>query len=92
MMMMMIAHNSRERKVGKERGELQGEYGRLWEEEENFVNGGILQPSQQHVAPREKVQHCFFSHEWGLGTRGLRMVARFGPASRYMAYNSRIWA
>ena len=30
-----------------------------------------MQPSQQHVAP------CIKGVEWGLGTRGLRMVAAF---------------
>jgi len=33
--------------------------------------GGMVQPSQQHVAP------CVKGVEWGLGTRGLRMVAAF---------------
>ena len=31
----------------------------------------MLQPSQQHVAP------CVRRVEWGLGTRGLRIVAPF---------------
>ena len=33
--------------------------------------GGMVQPSQQHVAP------CVKGVEWGLGTRDLRMVAAF---------------
>ena len=32
---------------------------------------GMVQPSQQHVAP------CVKGVEWGLGTKGLRMVAAF---------------
>ena len=32
---------------------------------------GMVQPSQQHVAP------CVKGIEWGLGTRGLRMVAAY---------------
>ena len=32
---------------------------------------GIVQPSQQHVVP------CVKGVEWGLGTRGLRIVAAF---------------
>ena len=47
------------------------------EEERNVDYGGMVQPSQQHVAP------CVKGVEWGLGTRGLRIVRmRFGPASR----------
>ena len=49
---MMIAPNSHARKEGKERGELKGEYGRNWGEEEgNADYEGMVQPSQQHVAP-----------------------------------------
>ena len=33
--------------------------------------GGMIQPSQQHVAP------CLKMVEWGLGTRGLRVLAAF---------------
>ena len=33
------------------------------------VYRGMMQTSQQHVAP------CVTGVEWGLGTRGLRMVA-----------------
>ena len=40
-------------------------------EEWNAHYGGMVQPSQQHVAP------CVKGIEWGLGTRGLRMVAAF---------------
>ena len=32
---------------------------------------GMVQPSQQHVAP------CVKGFEWGLDTRGLRIVAAF---------------
>ena len=43
------------------------------EQEGNADHGGMVQPSQQHVAPCVKVV------EWGLGTRGLRIVAAFSP-------------
>ena len=39
--------------------------------ERNVDYGGMVQPSQQHVAP------CVKGVEWGLGTRGLRMLAAF---------------
>ena len=39
--------------------------------EGNAEYGGIVQPSQQHVAP------CVQGAEWGFGTRGLGMVAVF---------------
>ena len=62
----MIAPNSRARKAGKERGEVKREYGGVYgEEEENADYEGMVQPSQQHVAPCVKVV------EWGFGTRGL---------------------
>ena len=51
-MMMMIAPNSCARKGEKERGEVKGEYGKIWGQEEgnaDFV--GMVQLSQQHVAP-----------------------------------------
>ena len=35
------------------------------------VYGRLVQPSQQYVAP------CVKGVDWGLGTRGLRMVAAF---------------
>ena len=51
--MMMIAPNSRARKGGKEREEVKGEYGRIWGEEDGIaVYGWMVQPSQQHFAPR----------------------------------------
>ena len=69
--MMIIAPNSRTHKGKKERGEEKGEYeGVCGEEEGNVDYGGMMQPSQQHVAPRVK------GVEWGLGTRYLRIVAR----------------
>ena len=75
--MMMIAPNSRARKERKDRGEMKGEYGRIsGEEKGNTDYGGMMPPSQQHVAP------CVKWIEWGLGTRGLGMVAAFWPASR----------
>ena len=39
--------------------------------EEFEERSGMVQPSQQHVAP------CVEGFEWGLGTRGLRTVAVF---------------
>ena len=57
---MMIAPNSRTHK-----GEVKEEYGGIWggEEEGNTDYGGMVQPSQQHVAPCVKVV------EWGFDTR-----------------------
>ena len=66
---MMIAPNSRACKEEKERVEIKGEYGRIWREDEGNADyddyGGMMQSSQQHVAP------CAKWVEWGLGTRGL---------------------
>ena len=43
----MIVPNSRARKGGKERGEVKGEYERIWGEEEvNPDYGGMVQLSQ----------------------------------------------
>ena len=51
---------------------MNGEYGRISREEERNVEYmGIVHPSQQHVAP------CVKEIEWGLGTRGFRMLAAF---------------
>ena len=47
------------------------EYERISEEEGNADYGGMVQANQQHVAP------CVKGVEWGLGTRGLIMVAAF---------------
>ena len=67
--------NSPARKGGGE--EVQTEYGGTWgEEEENDDYRGMVQPSQQHVVP------CVKRVKWGLGTRGLGMVAAFDPAPR----------
>ena len=38
------------------------------QKEGNADYGGMVAPSQQHVAP------CVKEVEWGLGTRGLRIV------------------
>ena len=63
-MMMMITPNCR--------GEVEGKYGRITGKEEgNADYRGMVQPSQKHVAP------CVKGIEWGLGTRGLRIVAVF---------------
>ena len=70
--MMMIAPNSRARKERKDRGEMKGEYGRIsGEEKGNTDYGGMMPPSQQHVAP------CVKWVEWRLGTRGLTMLTVF---------------
>ena len=69
---MIIAPKSRAHKGKKEWGEVNGEHGGVCGEEEgNAVNVGMVQPSQQHVAP------CVKGVESGLGTRGLRMAAVF---------------
>ena len=48
------------------------ENGRIRREEEGNADYGIIvQPSQQHVVP------CVRAVEWGLGRRGLRIVAAF---------------
>ena len=50
----------------------EGEFSLFAEEEEGNAEYGVMvQPSQQYVAP------CVKGVEWGLGTRGLRMVAAF---------------
>ena len=77
LVMMIIAPNSRAHKGKKERGEVKGEYGGVCGEEEgNADYGGMVQPSQQHVAP------CVKLVKWGFGTRGLGMLTAFWPASR----------
>ena len=58
----MIPPNSQARKGMKKMGEVKGE---------NADYEGMMKPSQQHVAP------CVKMVEWGLGTRGLRMLAAF---------------
>ena len=50
-------------------GDVKGEHGRiLGKEEGNADYGGIV---QQYVSP------CVKLFKWGLGTRGLRMLAAF---------------
>ena len=57
---------------GGEEGDVKGEYGRIWGRRRMLtLCMGMVQPSQQHVAPYIK------GVEWRLGTRGLRMVAAF---------------
>ena len=70
-MMMMIAPNSRARKIGKEWREMSGFCGRKWGEEGNANHGRMVQLSEQHFAS------CVKGVRWGLGTRGLRMIAAF---------------
>ena len=49
---MIIDPNSRAHRGEKERGEVKGKYeGIRGEEEGNADYGGMVQPSQQHVAP-----------------------------------------
>ena len=68
----MIAPNSRAPKKGKERGDVKREYrGILGEVEGNAECGGMVQPSQQNVAP------CVKGIKWRLGTRILRMFVVF---------------
>ena len=58
----------------KEKGEVKGEYERIsgrWGGNADY--GGMMQSSQQHVAP------CVIGIEWGLGTRGFRMLVAFWP-------------
>ena len=71
---MMIAPNSRARKGEKERREVKKgsmEEFEGMQEQGNAENGGMVQPSQQHVAPSVK------EVEWRLGTRCLRLLAAF---------------
>ena len=68
----MIAPNSRAYTEGKEGRKVKREYGRIsGEGEGNADYGGMVQHSQQHVAP------CVTGVEWGLATRDLRMMATF---------------
>ena len=68
-MIIDLDDNPRVHKGKKEMVEVKGEYGGVCGEEEgNADDWGMVQPSQQHVAPSVKVV------EWGFGTRGLRMV------------------
>ena len=50
-MMMMIAADSRARKLGMQtaEGEVKGEYERIWGEEGNADYQGIVQLSEHHV-------------------------------------------
>ena len=54
----------------------------MGEYEERYAdNGGMVQPSLQHVAS------CVKGVEWRLGTRGLRLVAAFSDGvSLCLAY------
>ena len=53
-------------------GEGEGEYESVWGEKEgNSDYWWMVKPSQQHVAPLLK------GVDWGLDTRGLRIVAAF---------------
>ena len=68
LMMMIIASNSRAHKGEKERGGDEWIWG---EKEGNADYGGMVQPSQKHVAQSEQ------GVEWEFGKRGLRMLAAF---------------
>ena len=64
-MMTIIAPNSHAHKGKKERVEVKGEHGGVCVKEEgNADYGGMMQTSQQHVAP------CVQMVKWGFGTRG----------------------
>ena len=68
----MIVPNSRTRKGEKKRAKVKGEYEKNWGEVEgNADYKGMVQPSQQHVAPSVEVV------EWRLGTRGLGIAVTF---------------
>ena len=67
--MMIIGPNSRTHKGMKGRWEVKGEYGgACGEEDGNADYGGMVLPSQQHVAP------CVKGVEWGFGTRVSRVI------------------
>ena len=65
-LVMVITPNSRTRKGDK----VKGEHGGIRVEEKMYAYyWGMVQSSQQHIAP------CVKRIEWGLGIRSLRMVA-----------------
>ena len=71
-MMRITAPKYSEHKGKKEKGEVKGEYGGVYgEEERNADYGGMIEPSQQRVAP------CVKEVAWGFCTRDLRMLAAF---------------
>ena len=51
---MMIASNSQARRRVEKKEEVKGEYGGIWGEEQNVDYEGMVQLSQQHVAPQVK--------------------------------------
>ena len=69
----MIAPNSPARKGGKKRGEVKGE-GVF----KNLRGGGGEFGLRGNGATQSAVAPFVKGVEWGLGTRGLRMVAAFG--------------
>ena len=89
MMMTMITPNSRAYKEENEKGELKGGYGGIWRKEEgNADYGGMVRPSQQHVAPyvkrgwvriRHKLFICFATFWTGIP---LEVTQEAGVASR----------
>ena len=62
-LMMTIAPNTRARKGGKDRGEVKVEYGGIVGEEGNADYGGMVQPSQKHVAPCVRMGWVDIGHE-----------------------------
>ena len=82
-MMMIIAPTSRAHKGKKERGEVKGEYGGVCgEEEENTYYGGMVQPSQQHVAPCVKVVGCL--RIWHERLENVKLPGKFNHASLFL--------
>ena len=71
-MMMMIAPNFRVRKGGKERGEVKGEYERI------FRGGGRECWLRRNGATQSATcASCVKEVKWGFGSKGLRIVAAF---------------
>ena len=61
---MIIAPNSRAHKGKKEKGEVNGEYRGVWVKDEGKTDyGGMVKPSQQHVAPCVKVVELYIQ-QW----------------------------
>ena len=82
---MMITPNFRARKGGKERGEVKGEYGRIWGEEEgNTDYRTMVQPSQQYVVPGVKGVEwgvAWNEHQWHAGLFMEWLIDQFSQSS-----------
>ena len=68
-MSLTLVHARRGERRRKKRGDEEGAWKNLREEEGNSDYDGMVQLSQQHVA------QCIKGVEWGLDTRDLRLVA-----------------